>query len=278
MFKLWIFIGLLCLTGVALVFAEEDEVILENEEVKQTLNDALREDVPSQSETPTEEVPLSLTSPDADTLLYFTHPANTKDIPTNQPIRMLIAFRNKGQQPMMVDWLDASLRYPMDYSYIITNFTSVRYSHEILPQQESTFAYGFYLSDAFHSRPFILSVNLHYHDVNGRFFTNNVFNDTINVVELEEGFDTQTFFLYVIFASTVVLLGVLLQQYVSSKQRKRPVKKTSAPTVESGTSKVNDVDYDWLPESTLRQISKSPKKSPTQNRSPQQSPKAKKRD
>jgi translocon-associated protein subunit alpha len=277
MFKAWAFIGILLLSCLAVISRAEDEVVVENEEdLKQGMPNLNTEEVPQP--TAGEEGPLSLASPDADVLLYFTHPANTKDIPTNQPIRMMIHFRNKGQQAISVDWLDASLRYPMDYSYIITNFTSVRYSHEVLPKQESSFAYGFFLSDAFHSRPFTLSINLHYHDVSGKFFTSAVFNETINVYEVEEGFDSQTFFLYVIFAALVVLGAVLIQQYVSQKQRKRPVKKAAAPTVESGTTKVSDVDYDWLPESTLRQISKSPKKSPTQNRSPQQSPKAKKRD
>lgn len=114
------------------------------------------------------------------------------DIPTNKPIRLLIGFRNKGQSDFVVDWLDASLRYPMDYSYVITNFTSIRYSRQVAPQQEATFEYGFFLHDAFAFRPFTLSMNLHYHDVTDKLYITPVYNQTIQVFEIDEGLDSQT--------------------------------------------------------------------------------------
>lgn len=115
------------------------------------------------------------------------------DVPVNKPIRLLIGFRNKGDSVFMVDGLEASLRYPMDWSYTIANLTSVRYSREVAAQEEATFDYGFMLSDAFSSRPFTLSINLHYRDATNRAFFNPVFNETITVIEVDEGLDSQTY-------------------------------------------------------------------------------------
>ncbi|XP_055352175.1 translocon-associated protein subunit alpha-like [Paramacrobiotus metropolitanus] len=271
----------------------EDDIIVETEEQQQqfkTASEIVKEAGSSTGDAPTEEAATNLVtgSPDADTTVYFTYPLNSKEIPTNKPVRLLIGFRNRGAADMMVDYLDASLRYPMDYSYIITNFTAVRFSRHVPAQQEATFDYGFYLHEAFAARPFTLNINLHYHDAADKLFVSAVYNDTIQVVELDEGLDSQTFFLYIMLAAVVSLLGLLGYQYTSARSKKRfgGVKKAvkasvsaagSGSQVESGTSRSGDVDYDWLPESTLRAINKSPKKSPVQSRSPQQSPSAKKK-
>lgn len=92
----------------------------------------------------------------------------------------------------MVDYLDASLKYPMDYSYSILNFTTVRFSKEVMPQQQATFDYGFMLNDAFAQRPFGLSINLYYSDQNGNYYMNAVYNETVNIIEIDEGLDSQT--------------------------------------------------------------------------------------
>lgn len=280
MFRHLLLAALVLLSGLAVLSRSEDDIVVETPEDNPTVTagDFARDAAGTGDATGDENALPSTISPDADTTLYFTFPTGTKDIPVNKPVRLLIGFRNKGDTPFTVDGLEASLRYPMDWSYTIANLTSVRYSREVAPQEEATFDYGFMLSDAFSARPFTLSINLHYHDVTDRPFFNPVFNETITVVEVDEGLDSQTFFLYLMFAAALVLGGIFAQQYINSKSKKRPVRKAAQNTVlESGTSKVSDVDYDWLPESTLRQISKSPKKSPSQTHSPQQSPKAKKR-
>ena len=128
-------------------------------------------------------------------LIIFLH----VEIPTNKPIRLLIGFRNRGENAFMVDYLTASLRYPMDFSYNIANLTSVRFSRVVAPKEEGTFDYGFVLSDAFASRPFTLNINLHYHDTADRVFINAVYNETITAVEVEEGLDSQTLVFFVYF-------------------------------------------------------------------------------
>ena len=48
----------------------------------------------------------------------------------------------------------------------------------------------------------------------GRSFINSVFNETITVVDSDEGFDGETFFLYVLLAGIVVLLVVTASHYL----------------------------------------------------------------
>lgn len=70
----------------------------------------------------------------------------------------------------------------------------------------------------------------------------------MNIVELEEGLDGETFFLYVFLGACGVLLLVVGQQFLVSVGKKRVGGSTKRPAVETGTSNPNDVDYDWLPE------------------------------
>lgn len=85
-----------------------------------------------------------------------------------------------------------------------------------------------------------------------------VYNETVNVIEIEEGLDGETFFLYLFLAACVVLLLVAGQQFLYSVGRGSRGGRSSSrknPAVETGTNNPNDVDYDWLPRETLNSIS-----------------------
>ena len=93
----------------------------------------------------------------------------------------------------------------------------------------------------------------------GNYYSEAVFNQTIPIVEVDEGIDTEIFFLYIFLAACVVLLGVLASQFFSWGKRKtvgsgRSSKPKSA--VETGTKKNDDIDFDWIPKEA--RISKSP--------------------
>lgn len=79
-----------------------------------------------------------------------------------------------------------------------------------------------------------------------------VFNQTVSIIELDEGMDGETFFLYVFMLAFSVLLLVAGHHFLSSFGRKKGGKKT---VVEMGTGKRDDVDYDWLPKEVLNEIS-----------------------
>jgi translocon-associated protein subunit alpha len=225
-------------------------------------------------------------SPDADTSLLFVRPvvtgASQLELPAGVPVEFLIGFRNKGKQDFVVDTVEASFRYPMDFNFYIQNFSAIRFSREVAPSQEATLAYSFVPSEAFAGRPFGLNINLNYRDAAGGLFQEAVYNETVQIVELEEGLDGETFFLYVFLAAGVVLLLVIGQQTLLSVGRKRTARKP-AP-VETGTNNPNNVDFEWLPKQTLANINKlqtSPKQSKSpkqgkQTKSPKQSPRQRK--
>jgi len=201
-------------------------------------------------------------SPDADTFVLFTKPANPLELPAGKQVRILVGFTNKGKQDFLVENMEASFRYPQDYNFFLQNFTTMPYGVVVQPKRQATFEYGFIPNEAFSSRPFGLSVIVNYKDAEGNVFQNAVFNETIQVVEPDEGLDGETFFLYVFLAALIILLLVGVQQLFANFGRKR-LSKPRQP-VEMGTQN-SDVDYDWLPKETLQNLNKSPKRSPKQS-------------
>jgi len=202
-------------------------------------------------------------SPDADTTILFTKPltaSTSLELPAGHVVEFLVGFQNKGKQDFVLETLEASFRYPMDFSFYIQNFSMIAYNKIVKPSHEATLAYSFMTPETFAGRPFGLNIHLNYRDFEGNLFGEAVFNETINVIELDEGLDGETFFLYVFLAACGVLLLVVGQQFLVSVGKKRVGKK---PIVETGTTNPNDVDYEWLPREVLNSINKSsPKSSP----------------
>lgn len=164
-----------------------------------------------------------------------------------------MGFRNKGKEDFILETLEASFRYPMDFNFYIQNFSAIVYNKVVPPSQEATLAYSFIASEAFAGRPFGLNVNLNYRDASGANFQEAVYNETVQIIELDEGLDGETFFLYVFLAAGVILLLVIGQQTLLSVGRKRTSRRTP---VETGTSNPNNVDLGWIPKQTLYAYSK----------------------
>jgi len=211
-------------------------------------------------------------SPDAETTILFIKPkpgligsAGTPELHSGKIVEFLVGFVNKGGQGFTLETLDASFRYPQDYSFHIQNFSSLAYNKLVKPKEQATLSYSFYVDESFAGRPFGLTINLGYRDVEGKPYLDAVYNETISVVEIEEGLDGETFFLYVFLAALVVLLLVVGQHVLTSFSKKSSSRKQ---TIERGTTDTDDVDYEWLPEQTLRGINKSssPKQSPRQKK------------
>lgn len=256
--------------------AEEDPIDEEEAEVEGEVEEGEGDVTVTESEEEEEE-PTSKASPDADTVLLFTKPsaqgASQLELIAGAPVEFLVGFRNKGQEDFIVDTIDASFRYPMDFNFFIQNFSAIMYNKVIQPDQEATFHYSFLPAEAFAGRPFGLNINLAYHDASGNPFQEAVFNETVQIIELEEGLDGETFFLYVFLAAMVVLLLVIGQQTLLSVGKKRPAKK--AAPVETGTSNPNNVDYEWLPPQTLANLNKE-KSQKSPKAAKQQSPRQRK--
>jgi translocon-associated protein subunit alpha len=234
---------------------EEDEGVVEEEETGDAGDD--------NGAGAEEDEGKKTTSADADTTILFTKPVGTSnlELPAGQIAEFLVGFTNKGDQEMVVDSLEASLRYPMDFTFHLQNFSALNYVKAVKSKQQATVAYSFIPADAFAGRPIGLTVNLHYRDAAGNFFIDPVFNETIQIVEFDEGFDTETFFMYVCIFGLAVLCLFLGFNYLSGKKGGA----RSSKVVETGTNG-GDVDFEWIPKSNLRTPG-SGKTSPRQRKS-----------
>jgi len=270
--KLFWFISLFVLPALISTFGSERSymsVATETVDTEDELIDVENDEPQTTNEYETdEETPGSNTSPDADTYLLFTKPLHSPgtplELPGGHPVEFLVGFLNKGLDEFVVESVEASFRYPMDFNYFIQNFSAISYNREVKSGHEATVSYSFLPSESFAGRPFGLNIALNYHDVNGARFTESIFNETVQIIEIDEGLDGETVFLYVFLAAIVVLLLVVGQQFlvVSVGKRKRA---HVSRKIETGTANSADVDYEWLPQETLKIIQQSPKskKSPT---------------
>jgi len=257
---------LLCLLASPMFFgsvrAEEDELEEEEEGAVEEEGGDAEEVV----EEPVKETGdgKTTTSPDADTTILFVYPVGTgnMELPAGRVTEFLVGFSNKGDQEMHLDNIEASLRYPMDFTFHIQNFTAVALNKVVKPKQEATVSYSFAAADAFAGRPIGLTINLNYRDSAGNFFIDPVYNETVQIVEFDEGFDTETFFMYVCISGSVVLLAFLGLNYLSGS------KKGSARSraMETGTDADDGVDYEWIPKSALRSTPGGGKTSPRQRK------------
>ncbi|XP_013778760.1 translocon-associated protein subunit alpha-like [Limulus polyphemus] len=240
---------------------EDDDVQVEMDEGSPLPND----DSTSVTQKDDEEEEWQLKpSPDVDTYFLFTKPSGTSmELHAGRDVQFLVGVTNKGSKDFVLETMDTSFRYPMDFTFYIQNFSTISYNRVVKPKQQATLYYQFFVSESFAARSFGLAVNLLYKDADGIQYLNSVFNETVNVVETDEGLDGETFFLYVFLAACGVLLLVGVQQLFANMGKKKPAAK---PKVEMGTQNVNDVDYDWLPKETLNELNKSPRRSPRQRR------------
>lgn len=79
-------------------------------------------------------------------------------------MEFLVGFTNKGQNDFILETIETSFRYPMDFNFYIQNFSTIMYNKIVKPEQEATLSYSFIPSDTFAGRPFGLNVNLNYRD------------------------------------------------------------------------------------------------------------------
>lgn len=129
----------------------------------------------------------------------------------------MVGFKNKGKQEFVVESLAASLRYPQDFNYHIQNFSTVVYNRLVKPTHEATFSYALIVNEALSERPFGFLVNLQYRDATGKRFASAAFNQTVNIVEFDDGLNLQTLFIYVFLASLAFGILFAIYSFLASK-------------------------------------------------------------
>jgi len=207
---------------------------------------------------------------DADTCFFITKPrlglpGLSLELPTGKDVSFLVGFSNKGNDTFIVESLEASFRYALDFSYHLQNFSAIAYNRPVPPNEEATFAYAFFVSEAYSTRSYGFTVNLHYKDSQGNQYLTSVFNETVSIIELDEGLDGETFFLYILLTTFASLIIFSIYHYFFSSGKKRSF---IQKTIETGTANQNGVDYNWVPKGHEQAIPKSPKapRSPKQRK------------
>lgn len=95
-------------------------------------------------------------------------------------------------------------------------FTALAYNRIVKPKQEVTFSYQFFVSEAYSPRPYGLTINLYYRDADNIQYLTPVFNETVSIVELDEGLDSETFFLFIVLGGLAVLALIGMYQLFQS--------------------------------------------------------------
>lgn len=98
---------------------------------------------------------------------------------------------------------------------MLFQFTKMLYNRVVAPKQEATFDYAFFASEQYAGRPVGLVVELNYEDSEGTSFVSTIFNETVVITEDDTSFNTETGFLYIIFAAVVVLTLLAGQHFLS---------------------------------------------------------------
>jgi len=204
------------------------------------------QDEPEAAATAGEDLLKVTAAQDVSTVFKLTQPEEGLDLVAGKVVKFLIGFQNKGEKEFIVRFSETSFRYPMDYSYSVQNFTAARYDRVVGAKQEATFVYAFIPNEAFASRPFGLVVNIHYEDKEGNIYSSNVYNQTVNILEDDTGFNTETGFLFLLFAAFIGVLALVSQQFLGKLGRKAGLTKKRT-TVEVGTNKKGEVDFEWIP-------------------------------
>jgi len=261
-----------------LVRAEDDIEEVEDEDVivdeEGNANEEEIVDTQTAAETEADEETaeeMIKSSPYAKTNILFIQP-EISDLPAGRLVKMLIGFQNNGTSDFVVEALEGSFRYPQDFSYYIQNFTTYDLNNRVIEsEKEATFEYLFTPSETFSSRQFGLTINLRYRNAEGKSFVTAVYNETVNIVEPDEGLDGETFFLYIFLAALCVLALFGVYQFIFVLGKKKGYKSKqngqSGQKLSNGSStNSGEVDYEWIPQSHLQSNKLSPKVSPRQRK------------
>ena len=161
-------------------------------------------------------------------------------------------MRNMGEtkKNYLVHTVGASLRYPVDFSYYLQNYTQLLLNRSLDANRESTFVYVFKTSERFAGRPFGFVIEANYFDDEDKAYVHTIFNKTINFVEVDDMLDAEALMMYLLFGAIVVLVIVIVYYYAfGGHLTMTSTKRSKAKGVfEKGTNVQNGASLsEWLP-------------------------------
>lgn len=177
------------------------------------------------------------------TAVYF--PEHTlKQFPAGDVITAVVSAHNDQSKAYNLTAVVASLNSPMDFSMYIQNFTHQVYFKELPGGQEMSLEYKFRIAPQVPTRDFFVAIHLIYEDIGGGgYYSNTVFNGTIEVVEKPKLIDTEGIFMYAMILATFGAIGYWAFCNASDKLG---IKKTAKKT-RKGSEKAAAFDEDeWV--------------------------------
>ncbi|KAJ3444487.1 translocon-associated protein subunit alpha [Anaeramoeba flamelloides] len=187
-------------------------------------------------------------------------------IPTN--LKILAGLTNKGKTTYYLQRIGGSIRYPQDYSKVITNVTETDFRGiKLEPGQQIALPYYLYLSEAWQPRTYTLVLEAYYAEqdpvlVN---YTSTFFNTTIELLETGSSFDATMIFTYVAILAGLVFGGVQLYNWKYASGKSSTSTKTSNKTQTKNNQKKSNKNVKKTSSGNLsdfvdsRHLSKSPK-------------------
>lgn len=213
-----------------------------------------------QPEPGTGEKAEDMTAPDVEPALgpaidveasYIFVGHNEEELPAGKVIKCLISLRNVGEtkKNYLVNTIGASLRYPVDYSYYLQNYTLLLLNRTLDANRESTFVYVFKTSERFAGRPFGFVIEANYFDDEDKAYLHTVFNKTLNFVEIDDVLDAEALMMYLLFGAIIVLVAVIVYYYALGGHLKLSGSKRpkSRSTDKGGNIKNGAALNEWLP-------------------------------
>lgn len=200
-------------------------------------------------------------SPDAETTVFLPD-FSDYTFPAGSTVTVIVGFKNIGSGSFRINDVEASFRFPGDFSYSMWNFTQVFTDTLVESGDLTTIFYQFRPHENFEPREFGFVVNVNYFDGDGAQFQDAVINRTCNVIERTDEFDWQGTILYTVLIGSA---GAFLYYFISGKITKSShVKRTAL--IERGTSNSKQaaasVNNEWLSDLNVADVKKkkTPKK------------------
>ncbi len=128
------------------------------------------------------------------------------------------------------------------------------YNVSVLPDQSSTFLYKFKPDQRLEPREFGVVVEVFYLNEQNDTFATTFFNQTVSLVEVEQGFDIQYVFTVITLLVIVALGGFAVYQKLEGgkTETKKSVKTPVAAAATSASpSSPATVDRSWIPKDVL---------------------------
>jgi len=144
------------------------------------------------------------------------HPGDVLYSDSQDPVLVLVGFRNEGNTPVNVTSIAGSLNNAAEYHYHMHNYTHTHYGQMVQPQEEYTFSYTFHLHDLLDPVMYRSPLTVFYETEEYSFRTT-FFNGTIEVKEPPSRVDVPMMMTWCILLSLIG--GIALYAYDFSQKR-----------------------------------------------------------